>query len=370
MDEDVALSANEWITLRCLQITQPIGTFYVAVAPFRKIVTITYSDVRRIEHEKREVETYLGIERPLSPRRVADLRDYVRTVDASFPSSIILAVEPHNARYEADSGVIHLRNYMDVGKILDGQHRIAGLADFAGDFDVIVAIFVDMDIEEQALVFATINLEQTKVNKSLTYDLYDYAKQRSPQKTAHNVVRLLDQANESPFRGKIKILGTASESQETISQAAFVDTLLPLLSPNPNKDRDDLKRGKSLSPAIAGEEQRLIFRNMFIAGRDSDIARVLFSYFKAVQLKWGPYWDEPRPGSILNRTTGFRALMGFLPFAYLYLTQPGGVPTLEAFSTLFRRVKLEGRDLTPENYPPGTGGQTRLRDQLRSQSGL
>jgi DGQHR domain-containing protein len=335
------------------------------------LLRVSWADVRRIEGERREVETYLGIERPLNPKRVAELKQYVRTVDASFPSSIILAVESANTSYDKEAGTISLYDGENVAKILDGQHRIAGLEGYSnGDFELPVTIFVDMDIENQALLFATINLEQTKVNKSLAYDLYDYARQRSPQKTAHNIVRLLDSRNGSPFKGKIKILGTAGDPGETLSQALFIDSLLPMISDNPMEDRDLLKRGKKLTKATPDKEQYLIFRNMFIDERDAEIARVLWNYFGAVEDRWGEYWREVRAGYVLNRTTGFRGLMSFLRFAYLHLAKPGGVPSREQFNQVFARIRLDGSNITPDQFPPGTAGQVKLREMLRSQAGL
>jgi len=364
-------SGNGWISLKTLQVTQPIDTFYVGVMNSRDLVKVSYADVRRIEHEHREVETYLGIERPLNRKRVAELKDYARTVDATFPSSIILAVESKDTKYDVETGVLQLKDDINVAKVLDGQHRIAGLEDYQNDeFQAIVTLFVDMDIENQAMVFATINLEQTKVNKSLAYDLFEYAKQRSPQKTAHNIVRLLDSHEGSPFKDKIKVLGTAGDPGESVSQAVFVDALLLSMSDDPRRDRDLLKRGKKPPRATPSEEQRLIFRNMFLDEGDADIARVLWNYFGAVEDKWGDHWRLLRRGFVLNRTTGFRGLMLFLRYAYLHLTKPGGVPKKDQFKEIFSRVRLTGDQITPDNFPPGTSGQTRLRDHLLAQTGL
>ena len=57
------------------------------------IQDITFFDVRRRIAEERDVERYLGIQRPLQPRRVDELRDYVNFIDATFPTSIILAID-------------------------------------------------------------------------------------------------------------------------------------------------------------------------------------------------------------------------------------------------------------------------------------
>lgn len=200
-----------YINFPCLQVVQPIGIFYVGVMNFREVLQISYADVRRIE--LREVEVVLGIQRPLSDKRVDEIRKYSRTLGATFPTSVILAVdqwgedEQQNAFYDPDRGVMSIRKDTKIAKIIDGQHRIAGLINYEGpEFQLNVTLFIDMDIEDQAMVFATINLTQTKVNKSLVYDLYDFAVARSPQKTCHNIAKLLNSENNSPLKGRIKIL--------------------------------------------------------------------------------------------------------------------------------------------------------------------
>src|SRR5437868_2343049 len=77
----------------CFEVQQPIGRFYIARISADNLITITHVDVRRIEREEREVETVLGIQRPLSKTRVKEIGEYVNTVDATFPTSIILAID-------------------------------------------------------------------------------------------------------------------------------------------------------------------------------------------------------------------------------------------------------------------------------------
>ena len=65
-------------------------------------------------------------------------------------------------------------------KILDGQHRIAGLKEYRGDrFELNVTVFVDMDLEELAMLFATINLKQTKSRRFGRLDWQSEATQKS-----------------------------------------------------------------------------------------------------------------------------------------------------------------------------------------------
>ncbi len=364
------MNNEEYVLCRCIEVTQPIGTFYIGCIDYQDLIDISYADVLRIE--QRDVERYLGVERPLSPRRVGILVKYVETIDATFPTSIIITVSSNDAKYDEETGIMRIRRGKDIAKIIDGQHRIAGLKKYSGGtFQLNVTIFVDMDIEDQGMVFAVINLEQTKVNKSIVYSLYEYARARSPQKTCHNIAKLLNNKENSPFKDKIKILGRATgRTSETLTQGTFVDWLLPLISREPMIDRDKLKRNIDINKVTGSEERKMIFRNMFIDERDAEIAKVIWNYFSAVENRWFDAWYHARVGNILNRTTGFGALMKFLPIAYINLGNPGDVVSAEAFRNLFNKVSLTEGDFNPDTYKPGATGINALFEDFRKHTGL
>ena len=130
-------------------------------------------------------------------------------------------------------------------------------------------------------------------------------------------------------------------------------------------DRDELKRGNKLPMAPSGEVRvkKLIFRNLFIQERDAEITQIMWNYFAAVAQRWPQAWPGKKPGLILNRTTGYRALMRFLPLAYLTLGIDSAFPTAE-FKRIFDHVRLTDDDFTPENFKPGSSGQSELFKQL------
>jgi DGQHR domain-containing protein len=223
-------------------------------------------------------------------------------------------------------------------------------------------------MEDQAIVFSTINLKQTPVGKSLVFDLYELAETRSPQKTCHNIARQLNRREGSPFWKRIMILGTATGApNETLTQAAFIDPLLKYVSKDPMSDRDQLKRGNTLPSATAAEirVKKLIFRNLFIQEHDAEIAQIMWNYFAAIAQRWEQAWSGKQPGLILNRTTGYRALMRFLPLAYLTLGIDIPLPAAE-FKRIFNEVRLDDDDFTPENFKPGSSGQSALFKKLVS----
>src|SRR5579871_3579077 len=313
---------DEYLRIAALPVVQPIGQFYVGVISHTDLIQISFADMRRIE---RELDRYVGIQRKLLPQRVEEIGAFVNTIDATFPTSIVLSVPGSCAQYLEKTKELVLTEGLDeetgkpiphyeLAKILDGQHRIEGLKNLASGvaFQLAVSIFVEADIADQAYVFATVNLSQTKVNRSLVYDLLDYTKARSPQRSCHDIAVALDKFGSSPLHNMIKRLGSATpgRSGETLTQATVVDSLLPYISTDPLGDREKLARGKKV--AIDDTEyQKTPFRPMWVAKRDADIARVLMEYFSAVAERWPQSWKGRERGNILPRTNGFRAFMRF-----------------------------------------------------------
>lgn len=309
---------------------------------------------------------------------MVELQEYVKFYDATFPTSIILAVDPECAVYDAKTNRMTLSNvlskdpeqsipYRHIARVLDGQHRIAGLFDYEGDdFDLTVTIFVGIDIAEQAQIFSTVNLEQTKVNKSLAYDLFALANSRSPQKTCHNVVVALDKDKTSPFFQRIKRLGVATEGRyaETLTQATFVESLMRYISASPRADRDMLLRGRAIERPAADELQKRPFRKLFIEGKDLDIARIMWCYFDAVRQKWPEAWNAGGRGIVLNKTNGFRALMRIFRPIYLELALPGDMVSSKEFGKVFGRSRTRDDYFTIDHFPPGSSGESQLRQHL------
>lgn len=374
------------IAFDCLKASQPIGDLYIAVIPFRDLIKFTHFDVRRVVSAERDIERYLGIQRPISRHRLKDLESYVNYIDATFPTSVIVAVNDSDyATFDEQTKTLILRNFRNdeaspsiairqLGRVIDGQHRIAGLEAYSGnDFDVSTTIFIEADIADQAHIFSTVNLEQTKVNKSLVYDLYELSRTRSPQKTCHLVAVTLDRDGESPLFGRIKRLGFATDGAdfEPVSQATFVEGLLSHVTTDPKGDRDSLLRGTPPQRAASDEVFRLVLRNLFIDGKDIEIISLAFNYFSAVRDRWPDAWAERGRGFMLNRTNGVRALLRFFRHAYTSVAHPGDAVSRQKFlDRVFLPIGLSDADFTTENFPPGTSGEAKLYRILRGKEAL
>lgn len=321
------------ITAGYLKITQPIGEFYCCVMKAQDLYDISFSDVRRLEKEQNEndFESYLGIQRELSPTRVKKIKEYITSVDATFPNSIIVAVDNKYVTLSDEKLEItfHDDQKGKIAKILDGQHRLAGFENsnfkFVSqdgqlkDFEVLVTIFIEADLHTQAQVFTMVNQNQTKVNKSLVYDLESLALARNPSKTAHQLAVFLNSTEPSPFYHRIKRLGVKTKGiqNELITQAAFVENILKLISKRPGLDRDILlgkkKKFLGLKNTQLPDDDILDFRRMplrksFINGDDVAIGENIFNYFSAVEKKWPRSWDKKNSISVLNKTVGLIAL--------------------------------------------------------------
>ena len=361
--------------IKCLKCIQPIGEFYVGVINSDDLVKITFADVHRLETgtEMRDVEVYSGIQRELSKNRVKEIEQYVNNVDATFPTSIILNINIDDIiGFDEKTSELILPYKDNIAKILDGQHRIAGLDNFSGSlFQLNVTIFVEMELEDQAIVFSTINITQTKVNKSIVSNLYEFAVNRSPNKTAHNIIRALNKKEGSPFENKIKILGTAvDKNKETITQATFSEKLMNLFSKDTMKDRDTFKRGITPSKFEGADLKNRPLRNIFIEGDDGKIAKIIFEYFKAVEQRWPEAWRVVEPEMILNKSTGFLALMNLFKDLYVHFEKIGEVITAEQYKPYFDSVILKDLDFNRTKYIPGSGGQSQLYKDLKSQMGI
>ena len=79
---------------------------------------------------------------------------------------------------------------------------------------------------------------------------------------------------------------------------------------------------------------------------------------------------ELQPNIILNRSTGFVALMRFFKNVYLSFDRIGDVISKEEFKIIFDRITLQESDFNKEKYVPGSSGIGELYRDFLKQSGL
>jgi hypothetical protein len=184
---------------------------------------------------------------------------------------------------------------------------------------------------------------------------------------------ILDKEPKSPLYHRIKRLGTATpgRSNEPLTQAAFVESLVRFISSDPVVDRNKLLDGESLEYPSASELQKCPFRGLFVKKKDLDIAEILFNYFSAVKKKWPNSWDDlGTSGNLLPRSNAFKALMKFLHndvYPELAEDDWGRVPTTREFYPYFEPLDIRDSDFTTRNFVPGSGGQSMFLKMLRKQ---
>ena len=163
--------------------------------------------------------TLEGTQRELQQKRLTQIGAYIDRDDAAFPNAIILAanIRPKDGLIEEDPGAdealsespgasvdetdaakdanrknrrwairedkdgrhtLHIPTNAKLAAVIDGQHRLWGFT-YAEvlerlDMDLSCAIYMDLPKPFQAQLFATINSNQKRVDKSLTYELFGY----------------------------------------------------------------------------------------------------------------------------------------------------------------------------------------------------
>jgi hypothetical protein len=239
--------------------------------------------------------------------------------EAIFPSTVILGLladcEVHERVPENAAPVsAHLINgHNGAGQkivllpktdsslfVIDGQHRLKGLrslyhrlqadlkslsakqsseddkrishiqklANAVSGFEVPITLLLDFDLEEQAMIFATVNFKQKPVQRSFFYDIFGAfeSDKVTPLSFIHEFVVHLNNAEKSPLRDMIKLLGTGPG---LVSQAFMVERLVPLVDPqNPKSVFRMFFNQRHKGELDASRQFAGIVRNFFEAVRD------------------------------------------------------------------------------------------------------
>ena len=387
------------IELPVSKVSQPIGDFYVGRVDARTLIKMSYTEIRAFLDGTQD--KIAGIQRERSEKRINEIKKYVNLEYATFPTSIILAVADECAELlpmvrddnpdAAGSlgGLYRLKlspfgqpgddDYIPIEKvafIIDGQHRVAGLEGLeeGRDFDVNVSVFLGASEADKAEIFARVNQAQTKVNQSLVVDLASYYEERGPVKFAHEVVLAMNRDDEGPFFDKVKRLGKADPGKgrvQTLAQATVVKPIVDYITSDPEAERNKRFKGIFGSRRKPEEWKKHIFQPFFDEDNDSGMFLCLTNYFDAVKAKWPEAWDDAEPGIILNRTTGYAALMRFLRPVYLHFCQsPGQILTRAMCDEAFSDMSISSDELSKEDFVPGSSGISRLLARLKEETKL
>jgi DGQHR domain-containing protein len=347
-----------------VEFEQPIGSFFLTTVPAKDLLGF-YEITRRqyIDDQANGTQRNYG-------SRIKDIANYCNTLDAAFPTSIILALKKDGYVLDENKSIIEITN---KAEIIDGQHRILGLElakEKFGDeieekFTFPCVFLLEPTDPQKAFVFATINGKQTKVNKSLVYDLFGTSERKDPYNILHTLARILNFSSDSPFYQKLKMLGKKSDDikTESLTQGTFVDTLVSKISKEPLTDSDFIKRGKIDKIT---KNQDLIFQDYMLQGKGELLVPLFKNIFNAVKNTWPNEW-EIHDTYILSKTTGYIGIMKGLD-KFIKYGRVNGVLTEKYFEFIFLKVKdnmiVKGLKFISDDFPPGGKGENKLRDIL------
>lgn len=102
-----------------IRIHQPIGDFYIGCMNSKALRSVCWFDIRRLQRIPGSgLDDFLGIQREVSPKRVSEIKEYVRNIDATFPTGVIIAVDEKCASLKQMAecgsdkfGILTLSNY-------------------------------------------------------------------------------------------------------------------------------------------------------------------------------------------------------------------------------------------------------------------
>lgn len=333
---------------RFITIDQPAGRFYISKINAETLISISQSNTRSPYNST-------GIQRKINDDRVKEIAKYCESKTAMFPTPIILSGDSNYFKFypedkkgncpdgdeekNRDNDEIYYENldfgYLDIDikkiqedkrflSIVDGQHRLAGIAQYGKDndkakeFDLLAMFVFDTQAYQDAEIFSIINRNQKQVSRSLVYDLYGLTDEMTVEKFAHEIVKALNTEEYSLLKDRIKMLGYKIDSfneygekiKQYVSQATIVDELISMISKNVYEDNQFISNGEAIKNP---NDNKLILRKYFYNDDLYCAKAILIGFYNAWIEKIKDKFSED---SIIFKTVGF--ITSLLLFKNLY----------------------------------------------------
>lgn len=238
-----------------IKIAQGKHTLYAA--------SFTISDFQRgesfyrVEKLDAEAKDGTGFQRILDERRAKalakDLTSAAEKGEAFLPTSILLATEGDVGYDDATKEIVFStdpKKGVCPFDVVDGQHRIEGLRQFAkqnpdmSEFAVAVNIAVRLNDAQKMLQFLTVNTKQKKVDTGLAQHITARFEKMQGFQTlpylppwlrrevdkgtdslAADIVAYLSDERDSPWRGKIGRVNIPKDKQHTLQEHSFIKSV-------------------------------------------------------------------------------------------------------------------------------------------------
>jgi len=322
-----------------ISVEQPFGTFFVTVIPADLLRKVAFSDRVRVAEADSSGYRVTGTQRRQREERWAEIGKFIDTAEAVFPTSIVLAanyredglLEDGGSRWSIEPGnpaTLVIPTDEPLASVVDGQHRLWAF-DFANDssradMPLACSVFLDLPNPYQAYLFATVNFNQKKVDRSLAYELWGFDTEDepppawTPEKTAVFLTRRLNMDDKSPLRGRILIAALDDQRvtqqrparEWAVSTATVADGLLRLFSRNPTNDRSEMfMKPRSIRRRSDLPNDNTPARELFRQTNDKAIYLLANNFLTAAdKLLWQPAGTN----SSIIRTVGIQALFDIL----------------------------------------------------------
>lgn len=385
------------LTIPAIVISQPVGDFFLCSIPAATLLKVTYSIPATMKRESGMFSSIFGNQRIQSKVRAKQIGAYIDEDESTFPNTIILSAnyledgsyaEDESKRWHATmggDGCFNLTIPSDIrmASIIDGQHRLEGFRHISKesrlDMGLPCAVFINLPREYQARIFATININQKRVDKSLAYELFGYDLNESnadkwpPDMLGVYLARVLEGKQDSPFKGHVRlalleeknesIVISDEENKWEVSVACIVEGITRLISEKPVVDRSALASGKINDRSLLPEDGAPL-RRLYIDGKDKTLLELITAYFCVVEEL---LWKGQKEKSFIMRTVGVLALFDLMREAL-----KENKLFIDDMHTSSRALlkKAQGIDFSDDYFHASGAGRVRIRNVLKKLVGL
>ena len=190
--------------------------------------------------ERRIGQSEAAFQRPMIRKKIRELLQYYSECREAqnlpaIPGAVIMITERRLdfsfMGKNPSVGMLQIPEEPGVLRCLDGQHRLLALSAEAEkdvEIDVPAVLFDTLDPRQTVELFVTINAKHTRLNPSHLISLAGRRLYADPhQALAHDIIRRLDEEEDSPLHREIKILGVG---KGRVSQASLADEMVDLFS--------------------------------------------------------------------------------------------------------------------------------------------
>ena len=215
-----------------------------------------------------------GFQRLLNNKRAKEIAKYLDNAKGIIPSALIVSAQPNaKLRFDKNTNKLSFDVISESLLVIDGQHRLYGLYEAEGKYEIPVVLFDSLKTSDEVKLFIDINTTQKGVPTAL----------------------ILDIKNQAGTETKLE------ERQRELFDKLNTDSVLAgYLLPN------ESKTGK-ISRTVFNTSTKQVFENGPISDLgDELIYKTLKNYLEAVDVI---FKETGNPNARINKTILFKCIM-------------------------------------------------------------